>query len=336
MSAQLWDTQARRPVHWVALSSTEAYRARHDFLHGDLRPNAHIVFMDQPLTTNRWGMRDRDRELAKPAGTYRIAVLGPSHVMGTGVADGETFTLFLEERLNRSAMPETKKRYEVLNFGFPDYSLLQQLAMLEERALMFQPDAVFITDSHGSKVAVIKDLSNRIAKGIAIPYPDLEALARKLGVNLRANSGYPVPFEGARALLGTVGIKTRMLGREVTTLLRPAGDSLVRWTLERMAAVIRGHGAVPVFVALNNVMDPSPEWRARPDAAAAGFLVFNLLELWQNRDKSALRVAEWDNHPNAAGHRLIANRLFELMQQHRSELRLEAAEPQLTAQTIHK
>ena len=75
-----------------------------------------------------------------------------------------------------------------------------------------------------------------------------------------------------------------------------------------MAAVTREHGAVPVFVALNNVMDPSAsEARALQDADAAGFLVFNLLDLWQNRDKSALRVAEWDEHPNAAGHRLIAD-----------------------------
>ena len=94
MSAQLWNVQAKRPTHWVALGSTEAYRVRNDFLRGDLRPDAHIVFEDQPLTTNHWGMRDRDRLLAKPAGTYRIALLGPSHVMGSGVADGETFARF--------------------------------------------------------------------------------------------------------------------------------------------------------------------------------------------------------------------------------------------------
>jgi hypothetical protein len=328
MSAQLWDIRAKKPAGW---EKNDAYRVRDDFMRGDLRPNAQIVFMDQPLTTNRWGMRDRDRLLAKPEGTYRIAVLGPSHVMGAGVADGETFTHFLEERLNRSAVPETNTRYEVLNFGFPDYSLLQQLAMLEERAVMFQPDAVFITDSHGSKVAVVKDLAHIIVKGVTIPYPDLKVLASRLGVNSVNDSGLPVPFESVRALLGAVGIKTRMLGREATSRLRPGGDSLVRWTLERIAAVIRGHGAVPVFVALNNVMDPSPEWRDRPDAAAAGFLVFNLLELWQDRDKSALRVAEWDNHPNASGQRLIANRLFELMQQHRSELRLGTAEAQVAA-----
>jgi hypothetical protein len=87
-------------------------------------------------------------------------------------------------------------------------------------------------------------------------------------------------------------------------------------------------------LALNNVRDPSPgEFRALQDAAAAGFLVFNLLDLWQNRDKSALRIAEWDEHANAAGNRVIADRLFELMRQHRSELRLNTAATQLNAKS---
>ena len=38
-------------------------------------------------------------------------------------------------------------------------------------------------------------------------------------------------------------------------------------------------------------------------------------------------------HPNAAGNRRIAERLFELMQQHRSELRLDAAASQLSTRS---
>jgi D-alanyl-lipoteichoic acid acyltransferase DltB (MBOAT superfamily) len=330
MSAELWNTQARQPANWA---NNEAYRARDDFMLGDLRPDAHVVFKGQPLTTNRWGMRDRDRLLAKPEGTYRIALVGPSHAMGAGVADGETFARFLEERLNRSATPETHIRYEVLNFAVPDYSLLQQLAILEERVVMFRPDAVFTTNHRGINRSAIEHLTQVIVSGVTIPYPDLDARIRRLGVNTPANGGFPVPFENVRALLGAVGIKTRMLESEAASRLRPAVDSLVRWTLERMATVTRQHGAVPVFVALDNVVEPSAsEVRALRDADAAGFLVFNLFDLWQNREKSALRVAEWDNHPNAAGHQLIADRLFELMRQHRSELRLGTTVPQLASE----
>src|SRR5574339_336198 len=47
------------------------------------------------MSTNRWGMRDRDYERLPAPGVFRMALLGPSNVMGWGVADGETFEAVL-------------------------------------------------------------------------------------------------------------------------------------------------------------------------------------------------------------------------------------------------
>jgi lysophospholipase L1-like esterase len=79
-----------------------------------------------------------------------------------------------------------------------------------------------------------------------------------------------------------------------------------------------------VFVALDEVTDaPTVEVKAVSHAKSAGMLVFNLFDLWNGRDKAALRIGEWDLHPNAEGYRVVAERLAELIDQHRAELRID-------------
>jgi hypothetical protein len=321
LSMNVWELQAAKPAHWVGLSSTAAYRWRSDFLRGDLRPGARIVFLDRPLTVNRWGMRDRDVPHAKPAGTYRIAFFGPSIVMGSGVGDGETVTAFLEERLNASA--QGGRRYEVLNFGVADCSLVEQLALLQEQALAFEPDAVFIADSPRLHRPIVSQLLNAVWKKAPIPYPGLEDLIRRTGVFALARDGVPVPFQSVRAAFGALGVRTRMPWPEAERRMRLAADEVVRWTFRSVADVARAHGAVPVFVLLDNVGDPGKEdVLAVQEAADTGLVGFDLTDVWQNHDQAALRIAPWDNHPNAAGNRQMAARLAELMQQQSGALRL--------------
>lgn len=328
MSVQLWSVRAQRPASWIPLSSTAAYHVRSDFMRAELRPNTHITFLGKPLTTNRWGMRDGDYALAKPAGTYRIALLGPSYVMGSGVADGETISDLLESRLNDSIGARTNVRFEVLNFGVAAYSMLQQLSMLTERGVTFQPDAVFITADPGLREPIIAQLLNVISAGTPIPFPGLDSLVHRGGATALAEPGFPVPYQSARTVLRVVGINTRMPWSEAERRLRLQADSLVAWNLREIASVAHRHGAVPVFVAMDIVVDtPTVDEFALKSAANSGFLVFNLLDLWNNRDRPPLRIAPWDEHPNVAGNALIVDRLYSLIQQRHAELRIPSAAP---------
>ena len=328
LSAQLWEVQESKPADWVGLSSTPAYHVTRDFGLGELNAGAHIRFLGQPLTVNRWGMRDHDYTLAKPPRTYRIAVLGPSHVMGSGVADGETFTAQLAERLNQAPNPEGM-RYEVLNFGVAGMSLLHQLWTFEQRVLRFEPDVVIFTESSALAIEIPPHLVAVVGQGIPIPFEDLDTLIRRTGVMAAADSGIPVPFRAPRKLLHRMGIATRMPWREADHRMRLEAPNVVRWTFRRMAATARSHEVVPVFLGLNLVNDAAlPGVTVLQDARSAGLLVFDLFDWWRGMDASKLRIHPADDHLNAEANRLVADRLFDLIQQHRTELRLGSATPQ--------
>jgi len=329
MSAQLWNLTAQKPASWVSLGETAAYRERPDFLRGELRPNAQVVFNGQVLTTNEWGMRDRERALEKPEGVFRIAVLGPSHVMGSGVADDDTFTRLLEQSLNRSAGGASGRRFEVLNFGVAAYALTQQLATLEEKVFRFKPDMVVFTDSPKLVAPVVQHLLHTVAfHQDALAFPGLNRVLQDSGVVALGSNGVAAPFDFGRTLVEYVGVKTRMPWVEADQRLRRASNRVIQAIFDQMAQSVRAHGAVPVFLALDIVVPPPDHpVPALREAATSGMLVFDLFDLWQGLDADALRIAPWDNHPNRAGNELIANRLTELMRQHADELGLAKALP---------
>ena len=48
-------------------------------------------------------------------------------------------------------------------------------------------------------------------------------------------------------------------------------------------------------------------------AREAGFIVLDLSDVFQGYEVEELRLAEWDAHPSAKGHALLANRLYEVL-----------------------
>lgn len=92
------------------------------------------------LATNSLGYRGAEWELAKPAGTLRLVLLGDSHAFGLGVPSAQTVGELLRERLEK----RLRTRVEVLNFGVNGYNTLQERAVLESKALRYAPDVVLL------------------------------------------------------------------------------------------------------------------------------------------------------------------------------------------------
>jgi hypothetical protein len=342
VGAPVLDAFAARPADIVGLPATAAWRDRNDLLLGDLRPSMHVSFYRRPLTSNAYGMRDREYALAKPADTWRAAVLGPSHVMGAGVADGETFEARLEERMNGERPAARYARYELLNFGVPAYSLLQEALMLEDRALQFHPDVVIATLYRHVDRTAVEHLATALQRGVPVADDSVRALLARVGLDpARASGeadGVPVPGQLLRRGLGALGVHTRVPWREQQVVLQRHATEINAYALRRIARDARAVGARPLLLLLDQP-EPEATW---PDvgplldeARRAGFLMLDLRDVYDGHDLATLRVFEWDGHPNAAATRLIAERLFQELRRYGATLRLapDSSLPQ-TAGTV--
>jgi lysophospholipase L1-like esterase len=102
-----------------------------------------------------------------------------------------------------------------------------------------------------------------------------------------------------------------MPGAEINGRIRRITGEVAAAAVGRFAKVTREGGAKPLVLALNAVIDR--EAAGLPDAEAlqaARLPVVNLFGIYPEEQRVALRVAPWDDHPNAAGHQLIADRLY--------------------------
>ncbi len=95
------------------------------------------------VSINAEGFRDVEHPVAKPPGTIRIAVIGDSMTEGREVALAETYWKRLEARL--AACPARDgRRVEVLGFGVNGYGTAQELLVLRDHVLKYDPDLVLL------------------------------------------------------------------------------------------------------------------------------------------------------------------------------------------------
>lgn len=92
---------------------------------------------------NEDGWRGPDRVVDKPAGTFRIALLGDSFVGAFEVEWEKTFGQVLEQSLRERGFAGGAV-IEVLNFGVPGWGPTQELLTLRNRVWKYDPDLVLL------------------------------------------------------------------------------------------------------------------------------------------------------------------------------------------------
>ncbi len=300
-------TTGRTPSHWVNIREYRHVIKSSDMIDYKLAPSSRGIFKGEELVTNQWGMRDKEYPKAKPAGTYRMALLGASYEMGSGVKNHEVYEAVLEDMLNDSAGEKPYKRYEILNFAVGGYTLLHYFLQAKSEVLEFNPDVVVLALHYNERVRIRGHLSRIQQARPEIPYPAIAEAIRELDA---AAERSPKQFQES---------------------LDSHASTVLRWTLLEMARLFREAG-VPVLAIY--VPTTAESKKIKTDArdelmkltADVGIPFLWLENPFGSRENiERLYIAEWDTHPNEKGHRKLAESLFRLMQSRPEEFALGGA-----------
>jgi hypothetical protein len=226
-------------------------------------------------------------------------LLGASHTLASGVEQEAGFEAILERRLNSNTTSQRADRYEILNFSAGGYVGIDQIDVLENKVLPFAPHAVFYVGHPNDAGRIVFRLARAAPDDVFLTDPFFSDITQRAGVDNQ------MPFRVRRQRL------------------RPYGKEVWSWVHSRLVEICRKNGIRPVFILLPmipRVPGPGQETNSTSDveiAARAGFVVLDLTGVYDQHERRELWVAEWDDHPNALGHRLIADRLYDLIQQKR-------------------
>jgi len=304
--------------------------------------------MDYTIALNSAGFRDPERALQKPAGTARVVVLGDSVAWGWGVEQGERFSDLLEARLGPGvevlnlACPAhgTDQQYWTLiasGFGYqPDAVLLCFVlndvpeALAAETYGMRKPRFVRAPDGEwsveGRPVAPQDPAWVRAARSLG-----RTAIARSALLTWilgRSADGEPDAEEEAPR-------RHRQPSPEELELVRGFADQLVdpesapRHALELVARACRERGVPLVVTHVAHKHDRylyEPRFPCPEDMGPAPFATYTTRRIQEacnalgvefvpldDRFLAACRAGRrlhvGDGHPNAEGHRIVADAL---------------------------
>jgi lysophospholipase L1-like esterase len=266
-------------------------------------PNRSAFLMGVRVSINSHRLRDREYSEAKPAGTYRIVILGDSTAFGWGVRLDETVSKILERDLNAASLPPYR-HFEVLNAGVGNYDTVQEAAHYETYDRVFHPNLVileyFINDAEpvpSERHAWLLGRSYLVAFTIS----RLDTLMQFAGLRPRWDAYYASlyadsrpGFQAAKEALAKLESMTRQDGAELLVAILPELHQINRsYPFEKEQQKIKDAldaKHVPVIGLIEGLRGHGPE--------------------------SSLWVTPEDPHPNAKANSLIAAQILSWVRDH--------------------
>ncbi|MBI5503775.1 MAG: hypothetical protein HY899_03165 [Deltaproteobacteria bacterium] len=276
-------------------------------------PGVDTLLFGHETHFNSLGVRDREPELPKPRGRFRIMLLGDSMVFGQGVAERDTVGEVLRTRL---AGP----RVDVVSAGIPGWNTLSEEQFLDKTAKLIEPDLVVLLYVENDN-----EPNDPFVRARQDPHGLGDALYRALLVRSRtfewAAYVYRSRIAGADPAVGQQAARWGDLVAAQGPSFAPHDPGWIASSgaLTRMAqALAQRRARLVVFLFDLGTIAPTAQIHARlaEFERSSGVAVFETRSFFGGRVPAALMNAPLvDPHPNAIGHQLLGEGIARTLQE---------------------
>ena len=297
--------------------SDPTYKLAHDILPYSMKPNSESTSIHGNLIKiNSHGLRDHEYSYEKAEGTFRILVLGDSVEFGFVSKMEDGYTEVLERRLNAL---ENKKytAIEIINTGHPVFNPLDRYNYLRLYGLKYSPDLLVVSLNSSdfsvgpSKRVVIDGIDSAPGSFLSNFPPWVKRFLRKS--HLYIATGWWVKELRHYFQKDPAPVVHKKIPTEKLEATRNYLDDFIS------AGLINKFPVYFVFIPIRQeVMSKTlktPEFyeQIKNIEKEGKAIVINMLELFgKYSDRTNEVFAHKDPaHPNAKGHQIIAERLFD-------------------------
>jgi lysophospholipase L1-like esterase len=266
----------------------------------EFKPNLNTYFKKTKFVTNSNGLRDKEYSLGKGSSAFRVAVIGDSFSVPAGVNIESAYHSLLEERLNQASK---EIKYEFINFSVGGYNFRQYLAVIENKAMKYNPDIILIgfcpndvfelPESHFKNKYKVKKEANPFFHAHS-----LDLIGQRFQV-----------------LMERMGVLFKRRSTEEENERMPVDIEYMKNMISKLA-VIRNHFKIPIIIAYLDIgrSNETPIRLLTNLTDRYGLYFIDLSTFFDSITPSAFYIYRADRHPNAKAHIIFANGLYDFLE----------------------
>ncbi len=263
-----------------------------------------LKFNRKYVEINKDGMRDRNFDFRKPDGTIRIASVGDSFAFGSGIKNvNNTYSKILESELNDL---NNSFNYDVLNFGIMGLSTDDELNLIKNKVLKYNPDIILIGYVSNDFVNIeqidYKEHFTILPGGFWIRNFFFTYALIELKIN---------------RLLENIGFKKNGLSITLEKLNSEKNVKHNKRLFEEINNVSKRHNIkiivvnFPVIYRLKDYPLQEVNRFISSVSIKNEFVYLDLTPVYEKYSEQDLVVNKYDSHPNELGHKIAAKEILE-------------------------